>query len=334
MTDRWVPPDLRDEVVDFVATWSEKTELAKERFIRWLGIHRAKFFDWKLRYGKVNEHNASIPRDHWLLPEEKQMIVDYHDAHPLDGYRRLTFRMLDENLVACSPKTVWRVLKDAGRLDRHNKKPSKKGTGFVQPDGPHQHWHIDVSYINVGGSFFYLCSILDGYSRFIVHWDLRAQMTELDIECILQAAREKFPMARPRIISDNGPQFVAKDFKLFIRLCGMTHVRTAPYYPQSNGKIERWHQSIKVEAIRIATPGDEAEARRLIARYVEEYNNTRLHSAIGYIAPRDKLHGREQQLWALRDSRLAAARELRRQRRAQLRQMPQTASTEGSCCVA
>lgn len=325
---------MRDEVVDFVAAWSEKTELPQERFIRWLQIHRAKFFDWKQRYGKANEHNACIPRDHWLLPEEKQTIVEYHDAHPLDGYRRLTFRMIDEGLVACSPKTVWRVLKDAGRLDRHNRKLSKKGTGFVQPDGPHLHWHIDVSYINVGGSFFYLCSILDGYSRFLVYWDLRAQMTELDIECILQAARERFPTARPRIISDNGPQFVAKDFKVFIRLCGMTHVRTAPYYPQSNGKIERWHQSIKVEAIRIACPGDEAEARRLIARYVEEYNERRLHSAIGYIAPRDKLQGREQQIWALRDSRLAAARELRRQRREQLRGLQPSSSSQGACSAA
>lgn len=306
---------MRDEVVDFVAFWSVKTELSQEQFVDWLGIHRAKFFDWKLRYGRANEHNAPIPRDHWLLPQEKQTIVDYHDAHPLDGYRRLTFRMLDEDLVACSPKTVWRVLKDAGRLDRHAHKPSKKGTGFVQPEAPHLHWHIDVSYINVGGSFFYLCSILDGYSRFLVHWDLRAQMTELDIECILQAAREKFPAARPRIISDNGPQFIAKDFKVFIRLCGMTHVRTAPYYPQSNGKIERWHKSIKSEAIRLANPGDPTEARRLIERYVQDYNERRLHSAIGYITPIDKLHGREKQIWELRDERLAAAREHRRQQR-------------------
>ena len=101
----------------------------------------------------------------------------------------------------------------------------------------------------------------------------------------------------------------------------MTHVRTAPYYPQSNGKIERWHKSLKVEAIRIAHPSNEAEARRLIARYVEQYNERRLHSAIGYITPRDKLAGREKQIWELRDSRLAAARELRRQRREQLRGM-------------
>jgi putative transposase len=114
----------------------------------------------------------------------------------------------------------------------------------------------------------------------------------------------------------------------------MTHVRTAPYYPQSNGKIERWHKSIKSEAIRIAQPGDEAEARRLIVRYVEEYNERRLHSAIGYIAPRDKLEGRERQIWALRDQRLAAARELRRQRREQLRKSQQPSAEQDALCAA
>lgn len=112
----------------------------------------------------------------------------------------------------------------------------------------------------------------------------------------------------------------------------MTHVRTTPYYPQSNGKIERWHKSIKSEAIRIKNPGDEAEARRLIARYVEEYNERRLHSAIGYIAPRDKLHGREQQIWALRDS-LANARERRRRRGEQLHS-PHRSPGEGACGAA
>ena len=77
-------------------------------------------------------------------------------------------------------------------------------------------------------------------------------MTEQDVETIIQRAREKFPGEKPRIISDNGPQFIAKDFKQFIRLCGMTHVRTSPYYPQSNGKLERWHGSIKRECIRPA----------------------------------------------------------------------------------
>ncbi len=94
----------------------------------------------------------------------------------------------------------------------------KKGTGFEQPPQPHQHWHIDVSYLNVCATFYYLCSILDGYSRFLVHWDLREQMTEADIEIILERAKQRYPGVKPRVISDNGPQFIAKDFKEFIRI--------------------------------------------------------------------------------------------------------------------
>src|SRR5215470_7084207 len=99
-------------------------------------------------------------------------------------------------------------------------------------------------------------------------------------------------MVRPRIISDNGPQFIARDFKEFIRISGMTHARTSPYYPQSNGKIERWHKSLKGECIRPGTPLSLEDARRLVEGYVEHYNNVRLNSAIGYITPKDMLAGR------------------------------------------
>jgi len=129
---------------------------------------------------------------------------------------------------------------------------------------------------------------------------------------VLQRARERFPEARPRIISDNGPQFIAKDFKQFIRLSGMTHVRTSPYYPQSNGKLERWHQSAKVECIRPKTPLSLEDARRIMADYVRHYNTVRLHSAIGYITPRDKLEGRAAQIFAARDAKLETARQARR----------------------
>jgi len=219
--------------VDFVNRWSGKTGLAVWSFLLWLGLATSKWHNWKRRYGKANEHNAWVPRDHWLEPQEKKAILDFHQEHPLEGYRRLTFMMLDANVAAVSPASVYRVLKGAGVLDRHNGKPSLKGTGFVQPLLPHEHWHVDVSYLNIAGTFYYLCSILDGCSRYIVHWEIRETMLEAEVETIIQRAREKFPGVTPRIISDNGPQFIAKDFKEFIRICGMTHVKTSPYYPQS-----------------------------------------------------------------------------------------------------
>jgi putative transposase len=306
-----VPHDTRDHLVDFVKAWAEKTEIAVGRFLGWIGLGASKFHDWKKRYGKVNEHNAWVPRDHWLTADEKRRIIDFAVANPLEGYRRLTFMMLDRDIVACSPTSVWRILHDAGLLAKVNGKPSKKGTGFVQPLKPHQHWHVDVSYLNIAGTFYFLCSVLDGFSRFIVHWDIRKTMEEGEIETIIQRARECHPGVTPRIITDNGPQFIAKDFKEFIRICGMTHVKTSPYYPQSNGKIERFHRTLKGDCIRSQTPLSLEDARRIVTNYVERYNTVRLHSAIGYITPKDKLAGRAEVIFEARDRKLAEARELR-----------------------
>jgi putative transposase len=296
----------------------------------WIGISTSKWHDWKDRYGKANEHNAWIPRDHWLVPEEKQAILDFHDLFPDEGYRRLTFMMLDANVVACSPASVYRVLKDAGRIARRDRKPSTKGQGFTQPLRPHEHWHVDISYINIAGTFYYLCSLLDGCSRFTVHWEIRTTMTEADVEQIVQRARERFPGVTPRIISDNGPQFVAKDFKEFIRQCSMTHVRTSPYYPQSNGKIERWHRILKEECIRPGTPLTVDDARRLVRRFVEHYNTVRLHSALDYITPQDKLLGRDQDIFDERDRKIQAARQTRKEKRQAARQDSQARPTVGA----
>ena len=312
-----MPHDVRDQIVDFVRRWSEKTGIGAGRFIEWLRIRASKFYDWRERYGQVNEHNGWVPRDFWLEQWEKEAIVDFHLKNPLEGYRRLTFMMLDQDVVAVSPSSVWRVLGQAGLLSKWKGQPSRKGTGFEQPLQAHGHWHIDISYINISGTFYYLCSVLDGYSRFIVHWNLRESMRETDIEIILERAKEQYPEARPRIISDNGPQFLAKDFKEFIRISGMTHVRTSPYYPQSNGKLERWHKSLKSECIRLGTPLSPEDARRLIQQYVDHYNQVRLHSAIGFVTPMDMLAGRQAEIHAERDRKLEAARAQRQLRRQQ-----------------
>jgi putative transposase len=307
-----VPPDLRDEVVDFVRAFTTRTELASRWVLAQLGLSAAQFYRWLPRYGSLHAHNGRVPREHWLEPWERQAILDYHDRHPLEGYRRLAFMMLDADVVAVSPATVYRVLKADGRLDRWQRRRSTKGTGFVQPLAPHEHWHTDITYVNLAGTFNLLCGVLDGCSRYVLHWELRERMTEADVEIILQRAHERFPEARPRVISDNGPQFIAKDFHEFIRQAGMTHVRTSPYYPQSNGKYERWNETLKVTAIRPQAPNSPEAARRVIAAFVDYYNHQRLHSALGYITPADMLAGRADVIWAARDRKLEAARARRR----------------------
>jgi transposase InsO family protein len=297
--------------VDFIRRWAAKTGLSIEQLLGWLDLSVGKFYDWRQRYGQTNQHNGWVPRDFWLQDEEKQAILDFQQLYPLEGYRRLTYMMIDSDVVAVSPSSVFRVLRENGRLRRWTQRPSKKGTGFEQPLAPHEHWHIDIAHINIHGTFYYLCAVLDGASRYLVDWSLRESMTETDVEILLQRAKEKFPEARPRIISDNGPQFIARDFKEFIRISGMTHVRTAPYYPQSNGKMERWNKSIKSECIRPGVPLSVQDAEHLITQYVEVYNGQRLHSAIGYITPRAMLEGRQAEIHAARDRKLELARKRR-----------------------
>ncbi len=104
------------------------TDLSQARLVAWLGVGRSKFFDWRRRFGRVNEHNAWVPRDHWLTDDEKRAVIEFRGRFALEGYRQLAYMMLDRDIVAASPTSVYRVLKAAGLLGRAAA-PSKKGTG-------------------------------------------------------------------------------------------------------------------------------------------------------------------------------------------------------------
>ena len=314
MTGLWVPHDIRDNIVDYTRYIRNLTGLTAKFLYNTIGIPKSTYC-WCSRYGHVNEHNALVPRDHWLEEWEKQAIIAYSFDHPLEGYRRLTFMMIDNDVVAVSPSSTYRVLKSADLINRWNKKETKKGKGFKQPLRPHQHWHIDISHIKIAGTFYYLCSVLDGCSRYIVHWEMRECMTEADVEVVLQRAKEKFPEAKPRLISDNGSQFTAKDFKEFIRIAGMTHVKASVNYPQSNGKKERWYRTLKHEAIRRLVPLSLNEARKVVGEFVQYYNDVRLHSAIGYVPPLARLEGNHREILIERDRKLEEARLLRKEKR-------------------
>ena len=226
-----------------------------------------------------------------------------------------------------SPSTVYRVLSAADLLNRRTSRTKTKGQGFKQPTGPHRHWHVDVAYINICGTFYFMTTVIDGFSRAVVHWEIREKMEEIDVETILQRAREKHPDAKPRVITDNGPQFISQDFKAFIRLCGMTHVRTSPYYPQSNGKVERYHRTIKSECIRPKTPLTLEDARRVVTDFVKDYNEVRLHSGIGYITPADMLAGRAKEIQQGREEKLEAAKRCRAEAKRRAREQDTTYTT-------
>lgn len=126
------------------------TGLPKKFFYTRLLLRSGRFSDWKQCYGKVNEHNGSIPRDHWLEQWERDLIVDFYLEKETDGYRRCCYMMIDQDLVYCSPATVYNVLKKAGAMRLKKPYSSKKGDGFEQPLEPHEHWHTAISQFTSG----------------------------------------------------------------------------------------------------------------------------------------------------------------------------------------
>jgi len=314
LSKQWVESDIRDNVVETVISYKALTAIPTRKLLSYAGVSAGKFYDWHRRYGIANSDNQKVPKSHWLLDWERVAIVAYYRQHEYEqeGYRRLCYRMIDEDVVYTSPASVYRVLKAEGLLQKFKLcGKSKKGHGYLQPTRPHQEWHIDISYVNVLGSFLFLVAVIDGYSRYIVAYDLRASMQESDVEIVLQCAHEKFPNECPRVISDRGGQFISKEFNAYIRNVGLTHTLISVGYPQSNGKLERFFGTAKRECIRRSSFLSIEDARKIIDRFIEYYNNKRLHSAIDYVAPMDILCGRKDEILKNRDEKLRKARELR-----------------------
>lgn len=234
-----------------------------------------------------------------------------------EGYRRLTYMMLDENIVAVSPSTVYRIFKKYDLLLTAWRHQKAKGSGFNQPSEPHRHWHLDISYINFKGTFVFLIALIDGFSRYIVHSEIKLSIESLDVEILMERARAKFPGTNAVLITDNGPQFIGKEFGRYLQDVGITHRRTRFYYPQSNGKIERFFQTCKNEAVRKQSYLSMEDLKRQIAEYIERYNNIRLHSSIGYITPNDMLLGRQNAIFEERRAKLKKAQENRKSQRTQ-----------------
>jgi putative transposase len=315
----WVEPEIRDSVTDHVTYISFRSGIPVIKLLPIIGLKKVKFYRWLKRTGSPNRHNGQIPRTHWLLPDEIKTIESFarehyssNDYFLKDGYRRIAYKMLDLNIVAASPSSVYRILKRAGLLNKWNtNKSGRKGNGFKQPDYPHKHWHVDIKYLNFNGSFLFLISVLDGYSRFVLHHEVRYNMQEFDVELTIQRAKDKYPKAKPRIITDNGSQFIAKEFKSFIKGAEFTHVKTSVNYPQANGKIERFHRTISEECLRISSPVTFEDFQIYIDDYIKFYNTQRLHAALNYLTPENYLLDNIEEILELRETKLKNAQQNR-----------------------
>ena len=281
-----------------------------------LGMHIQKLSEWGSN--KIRKPKSVIPKSHWSTPEERNAVVEFKKENMNIGYVRLTWIMIDRNIAYLSPSSVYRILVNAALNNKWTKPAGEpKKVGFDQPTQVHEHWHTDISYINFKGTFVYLISVLDGYSRTILSWDIRTSMESYDVQIVLWRACDKWlnpnPSKNPRLITDNGSQFLTSEFKSMLKEFSMTNVRTSVNHPQSNGKLERFHGTIKSESIRNMPKFTLQQMKDEIEDWIQFYNNERLHSSLQYVAPMDVLEGRQDSILTERKRKLLEGKQMRKQ---------------------
>lgn len=275
-------------------------------------LPRAVYYAWRQRAATatLTDRAPRPPRTAQLLPREREAIVQYAAAHPGIGYRRLAWQMVDANVVATSPSAVYDVLRAAGTLYRPPREDStlRRPPAATQPD---QRWHIDVLYLWVLGRWYFLVTVIDAYSRYIVTGALCWKLTGEAMALVLRDALDRTPGATPEVVSDNGSEFVNRDFLTVLKAESLHQIRTRLHHPQSNGTVERYHRTFREEGWRHHQPADYPAAQALIARWVETYNTVRLHSALGYVPPLTYYRGDPEACFSERRQKLQTARSRR-----------------------
>ena len=281
-----------------------------------LGLQTQKISEWKK--GKVAKVKSNIPKSHWSTPEEQKAVIEFKKENMLIGYVRLAWMMIDRNIAYLSPSSVYRILVNAALNNKWTKPYSEpKKEGFDQPERVHEHWHTDISYVHFQGIFVYLICVLDGFSRAILSWDIRTSMESYDVQIVLWRACEKYLDAsnpnNPRLITDNGSQFLTSEFKATLKEFSMTNVKTSVNHPQSNGKLERFHGTIKSEAIRDMPKFTLEQMKKKVGEWIRFYNYERLHSSLDYVAPMDIMEGRRDSILSERKQKLLEGKQKRKE---------------------
>ena len=288
-----------------------RTGWTVRRILTRLGLAKSRYYDWKRRADERQLDDLFVrPRSspHAILTEEKEAVIAYALEHPREGYRRLAWMMIDEDVAYVSPTSAYRILSDADLLYRW-KRSTREGVRPPEPEVPNERWHTDLMYLRVQDTWYFLVTVLDAYSRYVVHWDLLTTMTAAAVRVVIHDALKKTG-ASPQVVTDNGTQFKARDFKELVRDFELEHIKIRTYHPESNGRIERFHRRTR-EALDEQDLENLGRARQIIGRWVEFYNTRRLHAGLKYLAPAEYWQGDPQARFEERSTKLKQARERR-----------------------
>jgi len=292
----------------------EETRWGKRKLLTQLQVPRSTYYRWRARalQGKQDSSTAStrIPWNRLTPPEEAAVLAAARES-PEWSSRQLATWITDYQDLSVGESTVYRLLKREGLVKPPDMKLLAGKEYQRKTSGPHQMWATDASYFRVVGWGYYMVTVMDDYSRSILAWKLQLDMTSDSLIQVVQLAIDVTGMTEvpleglTRLLSDNGPGYVSRAFRDYLGLVGIRHILAAPYHPQTNGKLERYHQSIKQEVNQVPyeVPGD-LEVATL--GFVDYYNNRRYHKALGNVTPDDVLKGR-------RDGILIRRREVKAQ---------------------
>jgi transposase InsO family protein len=322
LKNKWFNAEQKRQLMEIV----EKSTLTIKKTCSILKLNPGRYYDWQRRFNsdgmKGLKNHKSSPKScpHSLLEDDKEFILDYALEHPDIRHRKLAYEMQNKNIAFVSPSTFYRVLKahDLIPEKEYNKEP-QKADGKLKVSEPHQIWHTDITYIPVKNGHSYLISVLDGYSRFVIHSELCRTMTSDDMERVLSKALHKADLyekpadERPALVSDNGTQLISNSFTEFLKEWDIQHRRTAVRHPESNGKIEVLHKTIKHENVYTKERYESFyEAERDIKSFLLKYNYDRLHQGINFVTPYEKYSGQAEQIINKRKQRHKEAIERRK----------------------
>jgi len=276
----------------------ENQSRGKRQVLMTLGIPKSSYYRWR------REQSSGNRKRPWnrITPEEDDKILAVARDSPDLSSRQLSAWITDNEGFAVSESTVYRILRREGLVKRQETQLMAAKEYHNKTTRPHQMWATDASYFRVvGWGYYYLVTVMDDYSRFILGWKLQKDMSANSLIEVIQEAVDATGMTdvpvedRTRLLSDNGAGYVSRTFRDYLRLVGIGHILAAPYHPQTNGKLERYHQSIKREVNQVPyeLPG---QLERAIADFVDYYNYRRYHKALGNVTPADVLYGRREEI--------------------------------------
>jgi transposase InsO family protein/transposase-like protein len=306
---------------------------SKSQTLAEIGIPRRTYYNW-VRQEKAGG-KKSVKRRPWnrIKAEEEQMVICHARASPELSPRQLSLKLVDDYGCWISESTVYRILKREGLVKRAEMKGFAAGKEYHRKTKrPNEMWATDCSYLRViDWGYYYLVTVMDDYSRYILAWDLKRDMTSDSLIDVIQRAIDATGMYqvpvedRTSLLSDNGAGYVSRAFGDYLKLVGIKHILAAPFHPQTNGKIERYHQTLKGEINQVPFEMP-SELRESIEKFVEYYNHRRYHEALGNVTPANVYYGRREQILARRKEVKRQTIEVRLKHNRKMRELDRTRS--------